>query len=93
MKMLPRRGIGRGRPEQNVVLIEEVQSLRARMETIETVQRRAPDEGDKSSSEESVAEEVDEDNETTKVIKMLVRPSEMACDVKTLVVSLLLFHY
>ena len=43
------------------------------METMETTQRRAPDDGAESSSEESDAdvEEVEEDNETAKVLKML----------------------
>ncbi len=52
-KMPPKRGIGRGTPEPNAVLIEEVWILRERMETMETAQRRAPDEGAKTSSEES----------------------------------------
>lgn len=75
MNMLLRRGISRGRPEPNAILLEEVQILHARMETIETAQRRAPDEGAESSSEESATnvEEVEEDNETTKVIMMLVK--------------------
>ena len=46
-KMLPRRGdgIGRGRPEANAIILEEIRSLHTRMETIETAQRRIPDEG------------------------------------------------
>lgn len=44
------------------------------MESIKTAQRRAPNEGYESSSEESPTKEVvEEDNETTKVIKMLVK--------------------
>ena len=70
--MTPRRGIGRGRPEPNAVLLEEVRNLRARMETMETTQRRAPDDGVESSSEESDADvEAEEENENVKFIKML----------------------
>ena len=49
-KMPLRGGIGRGRPEPNVVLIDEVRRLRERMETMETTQRRAPDERTEISS-------------------------------------------
>ena len=44
-----------------------------RMETIETTQRRTPDEGDDSNKEEPFEEEEEEENETTRVIKMLVK--------------------
>ena len=72
--MSPRRGIGRGRLEPNVVLIEEVRRLRERMETMETTQRRAPDERTESSSEESDEEvEAREENEIAKVLKMLAK--------------------
>lgn len=43
------------------------------METIETAQRRIPDEGADSAKEESFEEEEEEDNETTRVIKMLAK--------------------
>ena len=45
------------------------------METMETTQRRASDDGADISSEESAAdvEEVEEDNETAKVLKMLAK--------------------
>eukprot|EP00253_Pinus_taeda_P024622 PITA_24622 len=70
--MPSRRGIGRGRPEPNAVLIEEVQRLRVQMETMETAQSRAPDEGAESSSEESdVDVEAEEENDNVKIIKML----------------------
>jgi len=50
-----RRGasIGRGRLEANAVLLEDIWSLRMRMETIETAQRRTLDEGVDSAKEES----------------------------------------
>lgn len=64
-------GIGLGRPETNVVLLEEMWILNTRTETIETAQRRIPDEGDGSAKEESSEEE--EENKTTKVIKMLAK--------------------
>lgn len=64
-------GIGRGRPEVNSVLLEEICSLCTRMETMEIDQRRTSDEGDASGVEESSEEEEEEENETTKVIKML----------------------
>lgn len=75
MKIPPRRGvdIGRGRPETNSILLEEVRSLRTTMKKIETAQRRPPNEGDDSSSEESPEGELDEDSETTKIIKMLAK--------------------
>lgn len=43
------------------------------MKTMETTQRRVPDDGAKSSSEESAIDvgEIEEDNETAKVLKML----------------------
>ncbi len=44
-------GIGRGRPVANEVLLDEIQNMRTRMETLETSQRRAPDEGDASATE------------------------------------------
>lgn len=66
-------GIGQGRPEAKALLLEEIQSLCMRMETIETAQRRTPDEGADSTKEESSEEEEDEENETTKVIKMLAK--------------------
>ena len=70
VNMPPRRGvgIGRGRPEAN-----EIRSLCTRMDTMETTQRRTPDEGDDSAKEESSEEEEEEENETTTVIKMLVK--------------------
>eukprot|EP00253_Pinus_taeda_P013296 PITA_13296 len=72
--MPPRRGIGRGRPEPNAVLIEEVRRLRERMETMETPQRRTRDERTESSSDESDEEvEAGEENETAKVLKMLAK--------------------
>lgn len=73
--MPPRRGvgIGRGIPEANAVLLEEIWSLHTRMEAIETTQKRAPDEEDDISSEKSYVEEGDEENETTKFIKMLAK--------------------
>jgi len=44
------------------------------METMETAQRRAPDEGAESSSEESdVDVEAEEDNDNVKLIKMLAK--------------------
>jgi len=72
--MLPRRraSIGRGRSKVNAVLLEEIRSLR-RMEIMETVQRRAPDEGVKSAAEEYSEEEEEEEKETTKSIKMLAK--------------------
>lgn len=72
-KIPPRRGdgIGQGRPKAYAILVEEVRSLCTRMETIEAAQRRAHDERDEISSQAYSAEEVDEDNETTKFIKML----------------------
>ena len=73
--MPPRRGagIGRGRPEANGVLLEEIWRLHMRMETIETAQRRTLDEGDDSAKEEYSEEEEEEENETTRVIKMLAK--------------------
>ena len=73
--MPPRRGagIGQGRPEENAILLEEIQSLRTRMDTMETTQRRAPDEGVASATKESSEEEEKEENETTKFIKMLAK--------------------
>eukprot|EP00253_Pinus_taeda_P018811 PITA_18811 len=54
--------------------MEEVQRLHERMETMETAQRRAPDERTESSSEESDEEvEAGEENETSKVLKMLAK--------------------
>lgn len=57
--MPPRRGagIGQGRPVANAVLLDEIRSLHTRMETMETAQRRATDEGDASATEESSEEE------------------------------------
>jgi len=73
--MPPRRGVGvaRGRPEANAILLEEIQSLHTRMDTKETAQRRALDEGVESAAEASSEEEEEEENETTKVIKMLAK--------------------
>ena len=48
--------------------------LRERMETMETAQRRAPDEGAEISSEESEEDvEAEEENENVKFMKMLVK--------------------
>lgn len=57
--MPPRRGggIGQGRPVVNAIMLEEIRNLRTRMETMETAQRRAPDEGDSSAVEEYYEEE------------------------------------
>ena len=73
--MSPRRGAGisRGRSEENVILLEEIHTLHTRMVTIETTQRRTPNEGVDSAKEESFEEEEEEDNETTRVIKMLAK--------------------
>eukprot|EP00253_Pinus_taeda_P012243 PITA_12243 len=72
--MPPRRGIGRGRPEPNAVLVDKVRRLRERMETMETAHRRAPDVTTESSSEESDEEDgAGEENETAKVLKMLAK--------------------
>jgi len=35
-RMSPRRGIGRGRPKENEILLEEIRSLCTRMESVET---------------------------------------------------------
>jgi len=43
------------------------------METIETSQRRTPNEWDDSAKEEYSEEEEEEENETTRVIKMLAK--------------------
>lgn len=57
--MPPRRGvgIGWGRPIANAILLDEIRSLRTRMDTRDTAQRRATDEGDASAIEESSKEE------------------------------------
>lgn len=54
----PRRraNIGQGRPVANTVLLEEIQNLSTRMETMETTQRRGPDEGDANATDESFEE-------------------------------------
>lgn len=50
INMPPRRegGIGQGIPVANAVMLDEIRNPRTRMETIETAQRIAPDEGDVS---------------------------------------------
>jgi len=74
VKMPPRRGIGRGRPEPNAILLDEVRSLRARMEAMETAQRKVPDEGAESPVEESdTGVEAEEENENIKILKMLAK--------------------
>eukprot|EP00253_Pinus_taeda_P010891 PITA_10891 len=75
--MPPRRGdgIGRGRLVANAVFVDDIRNLRTRMETMETDQRRAPNEGDASVVEESSEEEEDAESKTTKVLKMLAKVS------------------
>lgn len=75
VNMPPRRGasIGQGRPEASAVLLGEIWSLCTRMEKIETAQRRELEEGVESAVEAYFKEEEDEENETTKVIKVLVK--------------------
>jgi len=75
--MPPRRGdgIGWGRPIANAVFLEEIRHLHMRMETTETSQRRAPDEGDVSVVEEYFEEEEDDESEAVKVLKMLAKES------------------
>jgi len=57
--MLPRTrdGINRRRPTTNIVLLEEIQSLRTRMAKMGTAQRRTPDKGVSRAAEESSEEE------------------------------------
>jgi len=72
--MPPRRGadIGRGRPKENAVMLEEIHTLHTMMDIMETAQRITPDERDASAVEESYEEE-EEENETTKVTNMLAK--------------------
>eukprot|EP00253_Pinus_taeda_P027613 PITA_27613 len=75
--MPPRRGDGidRGRLVANAVLLEEIQNLRTRMETMETAQRGAPDEGDASATEESSEEEEQDESEAANILKILAKVS------------------
>jgi len=75
--MPPRRGagIGRERPVGNAVLLDEIRNLRTRMETMETAQRRATDEGDASATKESSKEEEEVESEAAKVLKVLTKAS------------------
>lgn len=69
-------GIGRGRPIANAVLLDEIQNLCTRMETMETAQRRAPDERDANVAKESLEEEEEDESEVAKVLKILAKASE-----------------
>lgn len=73
--MPQRRGasIGSSRPVANAVLLDEIRSLHTRMETIETSQRRATDEGDARVIEESSEEEEEIESEAAKVLKVLAK--------------------
>ncbi len=68
-------GICQGRPIANAVLLDEIQNLRTRMETMETAQRRAPDEGDSSAVEEYSEEEEEDESEAAKFLKILAKAS------------------
>ena len=81
--MSPRRGarvgqagIGRGRPIENTVFLDEIWNLCTRMATMETTQQRVVD-GEIASAdeEETTDEEVEEENAAAKVMKMLVKAS------------------
>eukprot|EP00253_Pinus_taeda_P004893 PITA_04893 len=68
-------GIGQGRPIANAVLLDEIWSLRTRMETRETTQRREIDEGDANMTEESSEEEEEIESEVSKVLKVSAKAS------------------
>jgi hypothetical protein len=57
-------GIGRGRPVENTMFLQEVIHLHARMEAMETTQRREPGIGDVNEAKESLGEEEIEEETT-----------------------------
>ena len=59
----------------NAVLLDEIRNLRTRMETMETAQRRAPDEGYTSAAEESSEEEEEDESEGAKVLNIFCKSS------------------
>ena len=75
--MPPRRGvgIGRGKPEANAILLDEIRHIRTRMETLDISQRRAPNEGDVKAIEETSEEEEAVEDEAVKFFKILAKVS------------------